>query len=604
VLVVDTDGPEMQMEDNARLGSALRLARNLCAGIAAFYMAPTGEMRLSLSSAMSAPDLAERTGALARACLEHPGAQGTEPFYTAEPMEEAGNPDDALACVAIQVRRAGAPMGVLGVVDTWLPDLDQQQLQGLHQLAELLANFLSGRAAPEVYVAAGGPAPEAPEVPEVPVVDAPTPATAPIGADVPDRSDAFIRAVAEGLPDGVMVVREDGTIVFANDELVRLTGRAREQILGIEVTELVAAGSPGVDAPGWTAHDDIQSLLTPPAAEGRVLRGTGPGGDTSVELTTTAVAVPSVGRSFVVVIRPAPSPAATSGRPPAFAEALLDAMEDGVVLADFSGSVLDANARAVELLGGGARTEMVGRHFASALELLGLDGVPITWGEHPLAGALAGREIPPTRVMVDRSGERRHLIVAARPLPLNAGNGAVVTLRDVTADVEEEQRLTELALRDPLTGLGNRHLLREHLERTLRNARDPRTSSGVILLDLDGFKEVNDQYGHAIGDDVLVLIARRIEHSLRATEVVARFGGDEFVVACDQVAHGEVEMMAERLKKALASPIRVAEHTLSVGASVGWATADRRVDTAESLIARADAEMYRHKASRAGAVRS
>ncbi len=230
-------------------------------------------------------------------------------------------------------------------------------------------------------------------------------------------------------------------------------------------------------------------------------------------------------------------------------------------------------------MGAPDRNDVVGHHLGTSLGLLDLDGAPVAWGEHPLAQALQGHEVGPTRLTVDRGGERRHVLTSARPLPVAGSTGAVIILRDVTASVEEERRLTELALRDPLTGLGNRHLLQDHLERLLRNDRDPRSCCAVILLDLDGFKDVNDRYGHAVGDDVLVLVARRIEHALRASELVARLGGDEFVVACEDVAHSEVELMGERLRKALASPLKVGEHVLTIGASIGWATSDRRADT-------------------------
>ena len=600
------------MDENARLGSALRLARNLCGGIAAFYVAATGDMRLSLSSAMSDADLAQRTGALARACLEHPAAVGDEAFYTAEPIETAGNPDDLLACVAIPVRRADEAVGVLGVVDTWLPDLDPQQLQGLQQLAGLLGNVLSTRLpatrddstddatddATDDSTEPGsrGAASSRAETPQTPEVED---ASGGVGAG----SEAFLGVVARGLPFGMMVVRRDGTIVFANAELLRVSGRRSEQVLGIDVTELLAfpVESGRAANAGWPQPSDLRALLVIDASDRRLLRGPEPGDEVPVEVAATEIEVPSVGPSYVVMVRAPQDSPARADAAGEFAGALLDAMEDGVVLTDPSGSVVDVNPAALEVMGMPGRGEVVGRHLGVLLGLLDLDGAPVSWGEHPLAKALGGHVVEATRLTVDRGGERRHVLTRARPLPVDGSTGAVVTLRDVTASVEEQQRLTELALRDPLTGLGNRHLLQDHLARSLRNDRDPRSCCAVILLDLDGFKDVNDRFGHAVGDDVLVLVARRIEHTLRASELVARLGGDEFVVACEDVGHSDVELMGERLRKVLAAPIKVGEHVLTIGASIGWATSDRRADTAETLIARADAEMYRHKAIRTAA---
>jgi diguanylate cyclase (GGDEF)-like protein len=159
--------------------------------------------------------------------------------------------------------------------------------------------------------------------------------------------------------------------------------------------------------------------------------------------------------------------------------------------------------------------------------------------------------------------------------------------------------LRDLALRDPLTGLANRALLNERLEELLR--RGPPETVGVLLLDLDGFKLVNDAWGHDEGDLLLVEIAHRLTEVARPGDTVARLGGDEFVVLCPGLGDpAELDLCAERIRKRVALPYGQASDapydriTASVGAAVS-----ERTSTARSLLAAADRAMYaaKHAAS-------
>ncbi|MBM7519952.1 diguanylate cyclase domain-containing protein [Nocardioides nitrophenolicus] len=152
--------------------------------------------------------------------------------------------------------------------------------------------------------------------------------------------------------------------------------------------------------------------------------------------------------------------------------------------------------------------------------------------------------------------------------------------------------LRDLAQRDPLTGLANRALLNQRLEELLR--REPPETVGVLLLDLDGFKLVNDAWGHDEGDLLLVEIARRLSEVARPDDTVARLGGDEFVVVCPGLDDpAELELCAERIRRRVALPYGQASDapydriTASVGAAVS-----ERTSTPRSLLAAADRAMY------------
>ena len=160
----------------------------------------------------------------------------------------------------------------------------------------------------------------------------------------------------------------------------------------------------------------------------------------------------------------------------------------------------------------------------------------------------------------------------------------------------EEQLLYD-ALHDPLTGLANRALFRDHVERAL--ARQPRSGAKVALLfiDLDDFKVVNDSLGHRAGDRLLVEVARRLSSAIRAGDVAARQGGDEFTVLLDQVTSVEDAVKsAERISAALGHPIELEGRTIVIGLSVGIALAEDQETEADDLLAHADAAMYAAKA--------
>ena len=165
---------------------------------------------------------------------------------------------------------------------------------------------------------------------------------------------------------------------------------------------------------------------------------------------------------------------------------------------------------------------------------------------------------------------------------------------------ESAQAAAHRALYDPLTGLPNRILLHERLTDALAKAREHEARVAVLFVDLDRFKAVNDNFGHAAGDHLLTAVAERLRFAVRNEDVLARLGGDEFVVVCQEVTYtGEAETIAERLLMALAHPFFVKNAELAVSASVGIAFSDNmtrgRKESAETLLHDADAAMYRAK---------
>jgi diguanylate cyclase (GGDEF)-like protein/PAS domain S-box-containing protein len=179
------------------------------------------------------------------------------------------------------------------------------------------------------------------------------------------------------------------------------------------------------------------------------------------------------------------------------------------------------------------------------------------------------------------------------------GAGFVGTIEDITDRLASEARLAHQAVHDPLTGLPNRTLLAEHVAARFRPG-DARLA--CVFLDLDDFKVVNDSLGHAAGDQLLVELARRLEATVRPGDLVARFGGDEFVVVCEDLTEQGAVALAERIGAALRLPVTLDGVELRPAASVGVTVQTAEHTAAEELIRDCDIAMYQAKAAGKGRI--
>ncbi len=274
---------------------------------------------------------------------------------------------------------------------------------------------------------------------------------------------------------------------------------------------------------------------------------------------------------------------------------ILSGLQEGVVVVDTSSQIVLANAAAAHLFGA---DQLVGRALSAVPVDLLDDRGRLLEDEHlPLARALRGEETRGEVVrFVRRDGSLLWVEVHANPLVDEEGriHGAVASYDDATARVERDRRTRHEADHDPLTGLANRRALERTLEAALARAASRDRSVGVLMLDLDGFKAVNDRHGHAAGDEVLREVARRLRRSVRERDLVARLGGDEFVVVLTDL--GAVPDSVDRVQAALAE--RFAGTDAPLGAAVGVAVFPADGATVADLLAVADRQMYADKASR------
>jgi diguanylate cyclase (GGDEF)-like protein/PAS domain S-box-containing protein len=206
--------------------------------------------------------------------------------------------------------------------------------------------------------------------------------------------------------------------------------------------------------------------------------------------------------------------------------------------------------------------------------------------------------------MVARDGTELWVRDEAFAMPDDSQSGRRVSqglLVDHTDRKRLESKLIHDALHDPLTGLANRVLLRDHLERAV--ARLDRSTGRVALLfvDLDDFKRVNDAFGHAAGDEILRRVAERLRNAVRSEDVVGRQSGDEFAILVGRVQdEDEVAPLAERILAELRRPIMLGGRSIMISGSIGIAIAQEAALAAEDLLIQADAAMYAAKATGKG----
>jgi diguanylate cyclase (GGDEF)-like protein len=188
----------------------------------------------------------------------------------------------------------------------------------------------------------------------------------------------------------------------------------------------------------------------------------------------------------------------------------------------------------------------------------------------------------------------RHRARASSTADRQALEALVAVASDAFARLRLTDDMTHLARHDLLTNLPNRGLLLDRVEHALRLARRRGTRIALLFIDLDGFKPVNDRFGHAAGDAVLIDVAQRLTACVRQSDTVARLGGDEFAVLLEDCQPPEVDSACERILTALARGAHVAGHHLSLSASIGVASGDH-TETSESMLRNADLAMYEAK---------
>jgi diguanylate cyclase (GGDEF)-like protein len=283
-------------------------------------------------------------------------------------------------------------------------------------------------------------------------------------------------------------------------------------------------------------------------------------------------------------------------------------MRDGAATLSESGVILYANMRLAELAGG-ELAELIGSPIAGLLTgpgLIALHGISgRSGGTVDLELIIRGSDPVPVRVnasMLDVDGQVLICLTFADLSYQNAQNREIDRLQaERLRELELNQHaLTEQATHDALTGLANRTLLIDRISQALALAWRSRDSVGLIFVDLDRFKDINDTRGHAAGDTVLCQVASRLQAAVRPMDSVCRLGGDEFVVLLPALAGAhDAALVAARISDGLEAPIELEHGSVLITASIGMTVAAPAAAlgelSADGLVQRADAAMYHSK---------
>jgi diguanylate cyclase (GGDEF)-like protein/PAS domain S-box-containing protein len=308
----------------------------------------------------------------------------------------------------------------------------------------------------------------------------------------------------------------------------------------------------------------------------------------------------------------APSPEATSEAPGAHAppaapvgdrlfRTIVDQMADGVYLVEPDRTIKYWSPGA-ERISGHSAAEVVGRNcFDNILDHVDGRGRSLCHNSCPLAAAMRdGKEREATIWLRHSDGHRKPVRVRATPMRDEAGRivGGIEYFSDATqrmAAEEEADRARQEALTDQLTGLPNRRMFDPALGGRLENLARYGWAFGLLIVDIDHFKEINDEHGHAVGDAALAGVAATLKGAIRSGDLLARWGGEEFAVLVEASDEGGLRDAGERMRLLVErSEVRTEGLALPITVSVGGALAVF-ADTPEAVFARADGALYTAK---------
>lgn len=400
------------------------------------------------------------------------------------------------------------------------------------------------------------------------------------------------RSLVENLPDGLLLFSEEG-VTFANSAALELLGaNGPDELEGRSPGDLlVCHREPDIDQ---RFHEVLKEGYRFPGfleGECRPLDGSQP---VQCELMATPPNRSLAGQGQLILRDITPRKQAEKYL--RLATTVFEASAEGMMIWDSQGRIEMVNEAFVditgyttaEVIGREARFLDAGRHGSGYFDLM---ESTVREKGHWRGDFWARRKSGETFVA--------RLTLSAIRDDRGQISNYVGVFSDITEEKEQEAAIQHLANHDPLTGLPNRRLFHDRLTQALADRhREPRDRNRLALLfvDLDDFKQVNDQYGHEHGDRALQEIAQRIRGTLREGDTVARFGGDEFVILLKHLPQEETaEELAQKVFAVISDPLPVAEEEVEVGASIGIVLAPKHGDQADTLLTRADHAMYRSK---------
>lgn len=407
-------------------------------------------------------------------------------------------------------------------------------------------------------------------------------------------------ALLDALPLAALITTLDGNIIYANAACQTLYGSSTAELIGTHWCQAIdPRDQAAIPAGGHKTREQPDPL----SFEVRMMTGSGRriwvrhsiGGlasgldaDSRIHTIEDIDAI-KASEQAVKVAKVALSQERERAR------VTLECIGDAVISTNAEGQVSYLNAVAEELTGW-TRAAACGQPFSKVFNVVNADtGKP---ARNPAERAMESLEIvqlPANCLLLRPDGSELGIEDSAAPILDADGRlaGAVVVFRDRTLSREHTDKMAHLARHDALTGLCNRVAFAEHFDQAIKLARRHQHQVGLLFIDVDDFKQVNDSLGHEAGDRLLRDLSRKLTSCVRSSDLVCRHGGDEFLVLLSEVNRPEdAGSVARKIRAAAARPIQIKGHAVGLELSIGISLFPRDGTDIQSLMHRADTAMY------------
>ncbi|MBI2471167.1 MAG: diguanylate cyclase [Planctomycetes bacterium] len=285
-----------------------------------------------------------------------------------------------------------------------------------------------------------------------------------------------------------------------------------------------------------------------------------------------------------------------------FSKTILENLYDGVYFVDCDRRILYWN-KGAENISGYTRSEVIGKRCADNIRHINEHGIQLCMTECPLAKTVAD-SVPREQNLYIRHKKGHRVPVLTRTSTLQDSLGQIIGAVEIFSDnspvhsiTQRIKELEKMVLLDPLTELANRRYIESNLQTRLDEMRRYGRPFGILFMDIDRFKIVNDTYGHDIGDKVLIMVANTFVKNVRASDIVGRWGGEEFLAIIPNINEEQLYFTANKLRvlveqSGFSLDSGIVQVTVSIGATIA-----QPKDTAETLLERADKLLYYSKAN-------
>jgi len=419
------------------------------------------------------------------------------------------------------------------------------------------------------------------------------------------KTEARFRAMSDASPLGIFVSDTAGDCVYTNAAYHKISGLTFEQTLGTSWSTAIHPDDRERVLSDWHAaafnRESFQS-------EARFLRE-----DETIVWTRLNAAAMNDGRKSLghvqvvedITERKSSELHISIAEETLFeekerAQVTLNSIGDAVLTADLQGNLTYLNLAAEKMTGWSCK-EALGLPLCQVFNII--DGATRLTAENPAQRAITEDKtvgLGSDCMLIRRDGSEAAIEDSSAPIHNRSGQviGAVIVCHDVSEARSMVLKMSHLALHDILTGLPNRLLLTERLSQAMGLARRNRKQIALLFMDLDNFKQVNDSFGHAFGDQLLQMVAKRLVTCVRTTDTVCRQGGDEFVILLPEIEHSrDAAQVAEKLLAAIAEPQKIDDNELHVTLSIGISIFPDDGESVDLMMMNADNAMYKAKES-------